>query len=79
MPIRNEQIREAAADIKRRAIIIVLMRRALNPAPIPDDPREPLPRQKKPRAVLIIPARHAQRLRACMCLRARYFAGTASS
>ena len=35
------------------------------------NPREPLPRQKKPCAVLIIPARYAQMLRACVCLRAR--------
>jgi hypothetical protein len=48
-----------------------IKRCALEPAPIADDPREPLPRQKKPCAVLIIPARYAQMLRACVCLRAR--------
>jgi hypothetical protein len=41
MRTRNEQIREASQDILRRATIIGLMRRALDPAPIADDPREP--------------------------------------
>jgi hypothetical protein len=69
--IRNEQVRAETAAILRYARVAEIKRRALEPAPIADDPREPLPRQKKPRAVLIIPARYAQRLQACVCLRAR--------
>ena len=42
MPSRNEQIRAEAAAILRHATIIGLMRRALDPAPIADDPREKL-------------------------------------
>lgn len=39
--IRNEQIRAEAAAILRSATIIGLMRRALDPTPIANDPREP--------------------------------------
>jgi hypothetical protein len=70
-PSRAE-VRAEVAAIKRHATVIGLMRRALDPAPISDDPREPLrqrPRQKKPRAVLVFPAKYARLLQACMCQR----------
>jgi hypothetical protein len=70
MATRNE-IRKMAAEIRRYAVVAGIKRRALNPAPIPDDPREPLPRQKKLRAVLVFPARYSRLLRSCMCLRVR--------
>jgi hypothetical protein len=60
--IRNEQVREASQDILRRATIIGLMRRALDPAPIADDPREPdhvkmaRPVKRKPRPIFVLPA-----------------------
>jgi hypothetical protein len=65
MPTRNEQVREASQDILRRATIIGLMRRALDPAPIADDPREPkelqrrreplCKRQRRPRPLFVFP------------------------
>jgi hypothetical protein len=71
MAARNELVRTEAATIRRYAAVMAIKRRALDPTPIADDPREQLLRQKKPRAVLIIPAKYVRMLQACMCLRAR--------
>jgi hypothetical protein len=74
MHTRSELVTATAAEIRRHATVIAIKRRALDPAPISDDPREPLwerPRQKKPRPILIVPAKYARLLQACMCLRAR--------
>jgi hypothetical protein len=69
--IRSDLIRAEAAAVRRYATVAAIKRRALDPEPILDDPREQLLRQKKPRAVLIIPAKYVRMLQACMCLRAR--------
>jgi hypothetical protein len=84
--IRNEQkrralaarpqVRAAAADIRRYAAVAAIKRRALDPTPIVDDPRElSVPGRtlfpKKPRALFVIPAKYAKLLQACRCLRAR--------
>jgi hypothetical protein len=74
MAARSEQIRAEAATILQHATVAGIKRRALDLTPIPDDPREPVrgrPRKKKPRAILVFPARYARLLQACMCLRAR--------
>jgi hypothetical protein len=74
MHAASEQIKIESAAILRHARVIQIKRAALGLAPIADDPREPLrerPRKKKPRAVLVVQARYARLLQACMCQRAR--------
>jgi hypothetical protein len=82
MPARNEQIRRAAADIRRYAAVIAIKRRALDPAPIADDPREPLgkifpaPGRKFParaRPLFVFPenARLRRVLMSCVCRRSQ--------
>jgi hypothetical protein len=57
---RNEQIRAAAAEIKRHATVAGIKRRALDPAPIPDGSYEQkfggkfaivTPNRRAPRAI----------------------------
>jgi hypothetical protein len=72
--VSRNDIRAEAANIRRFATVAAIKRRALDPAPIADEPRDPLrdrPRPKRPRAVLAFPPRYARLLQACMCLRAR--------
>jgi hypothetical protein len=71
MATHSEQARAEAANIRRHAAVAAIKRRALDPAPIADDPREPPQRKKRPRAVFIFPAKYARLLRACVCLRVR--------
>ena len=71
MAARSEQIRAEAATILQHATVAGIKRRALDLTPIPDDPREPRPRRKRARAVLVFAPKHAKLVQSCMCLRAR--------
>jgi hypothetical protein len=62
-PARNEP---TEADIIRRfARVAEIKKRALDPAPIPDERREPPPRKRKPRVLFVFPAKYARIMRAC--------------
>jgi hypothetical protein len=52
--IRSDLIRAEAAAIRRYATVAAIKRRALDPEPILDDPREPRPRKKKPRVIFVV-------------------------
>jgi hypothetical protein len=52
--IRSDLIRAEAAAIRRYATVAAIKRRALDPEPILDDPREQLLRQKKPRVIYVV-------------------------
>jgi hypothetical protein len=75
MSYSRAEVRAAAADIKRRATIIGLMRRALDPAPILDGPSDQnldrMPR--RPRPIFVFPqnARLRRVLLSCICRRAQ--------
>jgi hypothetical protein len=77
MPTR-EQIWAMATEIRRQATVIALKRQALDPAPIPDGSHEQkfggkfaivTPNRRAPRAILVVPAKHARLLMTYMCLR----------
>jgi hypothetical protein len=69
MPARSELAKIESAAILRCARITEIKRRAFGFMPVADGPREPLPRQKKPRAVLVFPPRYARMMRPFICLR----------
>jgi hypothetical protein len=60
MVAHSELIAAEVSHIKRFARVAQIKRAALSFAPIADEPFRECQRKKRPRAVLVIPARHAR-------------------